>query len=138
MAGWRLGFALGNAELVRRIELLQDHLFAGVFRPVQEAGIAALTGPQDSVEARRATYERRRDRALAALKGVEARSEGTFFVWFRLPDGITVDRLLDEHRVAVAPGEGFGARGAGWARLSLAVTDEILDRGLERLTVAFA
>jgi aminotransferase len=59
-------------------------------------------------------------------------------VWFRLPDGITVDRLLDEHRVAVAPGEGFGARGAGWARLSLAVTDEILDRGLERLTVAFA
>ena len=138
MAGWRLGFALGNAELVRRIELLQDHVLAGIFRPVQEAGIAALTGPQDSVEARRATYEQRRDRALAALKGVEARSEGTFFVWLRLPDGITVDRLLAEHRVAVAPGEGFGARGAGWARLSLAVSDEILDRGLERLSAAFA
>jgi aminotransferase len=46
--------------------------------------------------------------------------------------------LLAEHRVAVAPGEGFGARGAGWARLSLAVTDEILDRGLERLSAAFA
>ena len=68
MAGWRLGFALGNAELVRRIELLQDHAFAGIFRPIQEAGIAALTGPQDSVEERRATYERRRDRALAALE----------------------------------------------------------------------
>src|SRR5438094_1925918 len=92
MAGWRLGFALGNAELVRRIELLQDHAFAGIFRPIQEAGIAALTGPQDSVEERRATYERRRDRVLAALEGIEARSEGTFFVWFRLPDGITVDR----------------------------------------------
>jgi L-glutamine---4-(methylsulfanyl)-2-oxobutanoate aminotransferase len=138
MAGWRLGFALGNAELVRRIELLQDHAFAGIFRPVQEAGIAALTGPQDSVETRRATYERRRDRALAALEGIEAYSEGTFFVWFRLPDGASVDRLLVEHRVAVAPGEGFGARGAGWARLSLATNDELLDRGLERLRAAFA
>jgi L-glutamine---4-(methylsulfanyl)-2-oxobutanoate aminotransferase len=133
MAGWRLGFALGNAELVRRIELIQDHAFAGIFRPIQEAGIAALTGPQDSVDERRATYERRRDRALAALEGIEAQSEGTFFVWFRLPEGVTVDQLLVEHRVAVAPGEGFGARGAGWARVSLAVSDEILDRGLERL-----
>jgi L-glutamine---4-(methylsulfanyl)-2-oxobutanoate aminotransferase len=137
MAGWRLGFALGNAELIRRIEDLQDHAFAGIFRPLQEAGIAALTGPQDSVEERRATYERRRDRALAALTGLEARSEGTFFVWFRLPDGVGVERLLSEHRVALAPGEGFGPRGAGWARLSLAVTDVTLDRGLERLRHAF-
>jgi L-glutamine---4-(methylsulfanyl)-2-oxobutanoate aminotransferase len=133
MAGWRLGFALGNAELVRRIETLQEHAFAGIFRPVQEAGIAALTGPQDSVEQRRATYERRRDRTLAALDGLEARSEGTFFVWFRLPDGVTAEQILTERRVALAPGEGFGARGAGWARLSLAVTDEVLELGLERL-----
>lgn len=136
MAGWRLGFALGNTELVRRIELLQDHAFAGIFRPVQEAGIAALTGPQDSVEERRATYERRRDRALAALGGLEAQSDGTFFVWFRLPEGVSVEQILVEHRVAVAPGEGFGARGTGWARLSLAVTDEVLDGGLERLQAA--
>ena len=133
MAGWRLGFAVGNAELVRRIEALQDHAFAGIFRPVQDAGIAALTGPQDSVEERRATYERRRDRALAALDGLDARSEGTFFVWFRLPAGVTVEHLLVEHRVALAPGEGFGARGAGWARLSLAVSDANLEVGLERL-----
>jgi aminotransferase len=133
MAGWRLGFALGNAELVRRIETLQDHAFAGIFRPVQEAGVAALTGPQDSVEARRAAYERRRDLAVDALRGIDARSEGTFFVWFRLPDGITAERLLLEQRVAVAPGEGFGRRGAGWARLSLAVSDATLELGLERL-----
>jgi L-glutamine---4-(methylsulfanyl)-2-oxobutanoate aminotransferase len=138
MAGWRLGFAVGNAELVRRIELLQDHAFAGIFRPIQEAGIAALTGPQDSVEERRATYERRRARVFAALGRSEARSEGTFFVWFRLPDGVTVEDLLLRHRVAVAPGEGFGARGAGWARLSLAVSDEILERGVERLRAAFS
>ena len=137
MAGWRLGFAVGSAELVSRIETLQDHAFAGIFRPVQEAGIAALTGPQESVEERRAAYERRRDRALAALDGLEAQSEGTFFVWFRLPDDVAVERLLLEHRVALAPGQGFGVRGAGWARLSLAVTDEALDLGLDRLRVAF-
>jgi aminotransferase len=137
MAGWRLGFVLGNAELIARIELLQDHVLAGVFVPMQQAAIAALEGPQHSVERRRAAYEERRDRALATLEGLSAQSEGTFFVWFRLPEGTTVERLLEEHRVALAPGEGFGAHGAGWARLSLAVLDETLDVGLERLARAF-
>jgi aminotransferase len=133
MAGWRLGFAVGNAEIVARIENLQNHQFAGIFMAMQAAGIAALTGPQDTVEQRRALYETRRDRTLAALAGQEARSEGTFFVWFRLPDGVTAEELLVEHRVAVAPGEGFGEQGRGWARLSLATSDDKLDLGLERL-----
>jgi L-glutamine---4-(methylsulfanyl)-2-oxobutanoate aminotransferase len=133
MAGWRLGFLIGNAELVARVNELQDHLFAGVFRPIQDAAIAALRGPQDSVEERRAAYERRRDHVLAALAKVEAQSEGTFYVWLRLPEGITVERLLVEQRVALADGEGFGARGAGWARLSVAVADDLLELGLERL-----
>jgi L-glutamine---4-(methylsulfanyl)-2-oxobutanoate aminotransferase len=136
MAGWRLGFVVGNAEIVDRINLLQDHARAGVFRAVQEAGIAALTGPQDSVEERRRRYEARRNRAVEALP-VRAVSEGTFYVWIELPRGTTPDVLLTDHRVAVAPGEGFGARGAGWARLSLAVSDETLDLGLERLRKAF-
>ena len=136
MAGWRLGFAVGNAELVARIEDLQAHQFAGIFMPVQAAGIAALTGPQESVEERRALYEARRDRAIEALRACEPRGEGTFFVWFRLPDGLTCERLLDENRVAVAPGEGFGERGRGWARLSLATADETLDAGIERLHAA--
>jgi L-glutamine---4-(methylsulfanyl)-2-oxobutanoate aminotransferase len=138
MAGWRLGFVLGNAEIVRRVDLLQNHLRAGIFMPLQHAAIAALAGPQDSVEARRVAYERRRDRAVAALARLEPRGEGSFFVWFRLPAGMTAERLLAEARVAVAPGEGFGERGAGWARLSLAVTDETLDAGLERLSSALA
>ena len=133
MAGWRLGFAVGNEEVVARIEDLQNHQFAGIFMPVQEAGIAALTGPQGSVEDRRALYEARRDRAVAALAGCNPRSEGTFFVWFALPHGLTPERLLEEHRVAVAPGEGFGERGFGWARLSLATPDDRLELGLERL-----
>jgi len=138
MAGWRLGFAVGNAEITRRIEDLQNHQFAGVFMPVQEAGIAALTGPQDSVEVRRATYERRRNRALEALSGRHARGEGTFFVWFKLPHGLTCEQLLEDHRVAVAPGEGFGDRGQGWARLSLATPDDKLDEGLARLGAALS
>jgi L-glutamine---4-(methylsulfanyl)-2-oxobutanoate aminotransferase len=133
MAGWRLGFAVGNAEIVARIENLQTHQFAGIFMAMQEAGVAALTGPQDTVAERRALYEARRDRALVALEGHDARSEGTFFVWFHLPDGLTAERLLEEQRVAVAPGEGFGDQGRGWARLSLAVADDKLDLGLERL-----
>ena len=136
MAGWRLGFAIGNAELVARIEDLQNHQFGGIFMPVQAAGIAALTGPQETVDERRALYEGRRDRVVAALSAVEARCEGTFFVWFRLPEGLTCERLLEEHRVAVAPGEGFGARGKGWARLSLATPDDRIDLGLERLAAA--
>ncbi len=141
MAGWRLGFVVGNAEIVGRIELLQDHVRAGVFRPVQEAGLAALEGPQDSVAERVRRYERRRDRVLEALAGTRAAlgpCEGTFYVWFELPEGVAADRLLADHAVAVAPGEGFGPRGTGWARISLAVSDELLERGLERLRAALS
>jgi len=135
MAGWRLGFVVGNPELVRRLELLNDHVRAGIFAPLQEAAIAALTGPQETVEERRALYQARRDRVVAALP--QARSEGTFFAWLRLPDGVTVERILDEARVALAPGEGFGPAGTGHARISLAVADEALDEGLARLRRAF-
>src|SRR5438045_2839448 len=126
MAGWRLGFVLGNAEIVERINLLNDHCRVGIFRPVQEAAIAALSGPQESVAERTATYQRRRDRVLEV---VDAICEGTFYVWVELPDSLTVERLLTEHRLALAPGEGFGPSGAGWARISLAVTDETLELG---------
>jgi aminotransferase len=136
MAGWRLGFVAGNAEIVARLDLLQDHARAGVFMPIQHAAIAALSGPQETVAERRALYEARRDRVLAALPG--ARCEGTFFVWWPLPDGVTPELLLAEHRVAVAPGEGFGPSGYGWARISLATADERLDAGLERLRAALS
>jgi len=136
MAGWRIGFVVGNAEIVERVRWLQEHVRAGIFVPLQRAAIAALTGPQDTVEERRALYEARRNRVVAALGSLEPRCEGTFFVWLRLPDGWTYERLLDEARVALAPGEGFGPSGAGRARLSLATPDEALDRGLERLHAA--
>jgi aminotransferase len=136
MAGWRLGFVVGNADVVARLNLLQEHNRSGIFVPLQRAAIAALAGPQETVEERRALYERRRDRVLAAIP--EARCEGTFFVWFPLPHGLTFERLLAQHRVALAPGEGFGERGRGFARLSLATSDDALDAGLERLRQAMA
>jgi aminotransferase len=141
MAGWRLGFVVGNAEIVERIDLLQDHARAGIFAAVQEAGIAALTGPQDSVDERRDAYQRRRDRVLDALAGTRVARpvcEGTFYLWIKLPEDVTLERLLEDYRVAVAPGEGFGPSGEGWARLSVAVTDEQLDQGLERLVPALS
>ena len=131
MAGWRLGFVVGNAEICSRLDLIGDHARAGIFSAVQAAGIAALTGPQDSVSDRVARYEARRDRVRELLPDLQC--EGSFYLWWELPDGLTVERLLTEFRFAVAPGEGFGGRGAGWARLSLAVSDETLELGLERL-----
>ncbi len=137
MAGWRIGFVVGNAEIVERVNLLNDHARVGIFEPLQRAAVAALEGPQDSVEERVAGYERRRDVLAAALPGPIA-SEGTFFVWVRLPDGLTAETLLEQHRVAVAPGAGFGPSGDGWARLSLAVEDATIELAAERLNHAFA
>jgi aminotransferase len=137
MAGWRIGFVVGNAEIVDRINQLNDHTRVGIFAPLQEAAIAALEGPQDSVEERRASYERRRDRLMAALPAPPV-CEGTFYVWLQLPAGLDLEQLLREQRVALAPGEGFGPSGEGWARISLAVSDDALQRGIERLAPALA
>jgi aminotransferase len=136
MAGWRLGYVLGNAEIVARMTWVQEHVRAGIFVALQRAAIAALRGPQDTVAERRQLYERRRDRVLDALGPLEPQCEGTFFVWLRLPPAISAETLLLEHRVAVAPGEGFGERGAGHIRISLATPDAALDEGLERLRQA--
>jgi len=137
MAGWRIGFVVGNAEIVERINLFNDHSRVGIFAPLQHAAVAALEGPQDSVAERVEAYERRRDVITAALPDAPV-CEGTFYMWVRLPEGLTTEDLLVEHRVAVAPGEGFGPSGAGWARLSVAVTDAEIEIGADRLHRAFA
>ena len=102
MAGWRLGFVLGNEELVARVTWLQEHVRAGIFVALQRAAIAALTGPQETVAERRALYEARRDRVVAALRALSPRCEGTFFVWLELPDGLVLR--------AAAPGGSGRAR----------------------------
>ncbi len=139
MAGWRVGFLLGRADIVARVQTLVDHTTAGVFTAVQHGLTAALTGPQDSVDAARAVYAARRDRLVGALRAAGtqiAAPEGSFYAWWRLPDGLDAAALLHGHRVAVAPGAGFGSRGRGWARLSLATADGVLDEGVRRLVAA--
>jgi aminotransferase len=134
MAGWRVGFAVGNAEVVGRIRMLLDHLHAGVPVALQLGLVAALSGDQGHVAERFEVYRRRRDVLVQGL-GLTP-PEGTFYAWWRLPDGLTTERLLEQARVAVAPGEGFGSRGAGYARLSLAVDDDDLAEGVARLAGA--
>ena len=131
MAGWRVGFAVGNAEVVGRIRLLLDHLAAGVPVALQLGLVAALSGDQGHVRERFEVYRRRRDVLVQGL-GLQP-PEGTFYAWWRLPDGLTAERLLTEQRVAVAPGRGLRRARRGYARLSLAVDDADLDEGVARL-----
>jgi aminotransferase len=141
MAGWRIGFAVGAAEIVGRIKLLVDHATAGVFTGIQRGLAVALRGDQADVDERREVYRRRRDALVSTLRAAGAEidaPEGTFYAWWRPPEGLTAERLLREHRIGVAPGEGFGARGAGWVRLSYALADEDLAEGAGRLAAAVA
>jgi L-glutamine---4-(methylsulfanyl)-2-oxobutanoate aminotransferase len=134
MAGWRVGFVVGNAEVVGRVRQLVDHLTAGVPVALQHGLVAALSGDQSHVDERFEVYRRRRELLISRLD-VPA-PEGTFYAWWPLPDGLTAESLLADQRVAVAPGEGFGARGAGHVRLSLALADADLDEGVTRLAAA--
>jgi L-glutamine---4-(methylsulfanyl)-2-oxobutanoate aminotransferase len=141
MAGWRVGFAVGCAEIVGRINSLIDHATAGVFTALQRGLEAALLSDQADVDVRRDIYSARRDRLVAGLRSAGAEidaPEGTFYAWWRPPQGLTAERLLRDHRVAVAPGEGFGDRGRGWVRLSLAVPETDVEAGTERLAAALA
>jgi L-glutamine---4-(methylsulfanyl)-2-oxobutanoate aminotransferase len=140
MAGWRVGFALGNREVIRLINLLQDHYFCSLFGGIQVAAATALTGPQDSVIALNALYESRRNALYQALKGIgwQARpSEGSFFAWLPVPKNHTstslADLLLQEAKVVVAPGIGFGTHGEGYVRLGLLTSEERLEEAVQRI-----
>lgn len=141
MAGWRVGLAVGSPTLIARLQTLLDHATAGVWTGIQRGLIAALRSDQADVAQRRAVYERRRDLvvgALAAAGAPTAPARGSFFLWWKLPDGITPQGLIAQQRIGVAPGEGFGVTGAGWARLSLALPDGTLAEAASRLSSALA
>ena len=138
MAGWRIGFVLGNAEIVERINLIERPRARRDLRAAPARRDRRARGPagQRRGAARRptsagATSSPRRCRSRRSARARSTSGSGC-------PRGLTPERLLEEHRVAIAPGEGFGPSGAGWARLSLAVTDEALERGLERLAPVLA
>jgi len=140
MAGWRVGFAIGNAEIVRLINLIQDHYYCSLFGGIQEAAATALTGSQDCVRQLVATYEGRRNAFYAALAkfGWEAKpSAGSFFTWLPVPKGYSsasfADLLLQKADVVVAPGIGFGQHGEGFVRVGLLAPESRLEEAASRI-----
>lgn len=140
MAGWRFGFAVGNASIISAFKKLHTHSYSTVYGAVQDAAIAALTQPDDRVQQLAAIYHQRRERVLARLAtmGWPAHAQqGTFFLWLRVPSGTTGEqfaaRLLQEAHVLVAPGSGFGQGGRDYIRISLTVDETALFTALARI-----
>ena len=140
MTGWRIGMAVGNAEIIDALMRVKSNLDSGIPQAIQRMAITALDGPQDCIEEHNRVYQRRRDRLVAALRGLGLRVNppmASLYVWARIPDGTTsteyATRLLDEAGVVVTPGVGYGPSGEGYVRLSLTLPDERLEEGVRRL-----
>lgn len=146
MTGLRVAYVSGPLAVIETLTKMQEALIACVNGPAQKAALAALEGPQDFVAEMRQTYQRRRDRAVAAAEELglpHHRPDGAFYLWLPLGDRIGdpmefCRRLVVEHGVAVAPGSTFGAGGAGAVRVSLAAAEEDIVAGLERLASALS
>lgn len=140
MAGWRVGFAVGNKEVIAGLNLLQDHLYCSIFPAIQVAAAHALTGPQDCVEEQLAIYEARREALIQACSKVGwsvTAPAGSFFAWLKVPEGYTSEAfanlLLEQASVAVSAGNGFGLHGEGYVRVGLLVSPERLVEAVERI-----
>lgn len=139
LAGARIGFALGNRNLIAKLKALKSNLDYGMFLPVQKAAVAALTGPQDCVASTRLAYQRRRDVLVDGLNSIGwkvDKPKATMFVWAKIPapytnsEKFTMD-LLKRAGVLVTPGSAFGPSGEGYVRIAL-VQDEDEMRGCVR------
>ncbi|MFF6017225.1 pyridoxal phosphate-dependent aminotransferase [Lysinibacillus fusiformis] len=140
MAGWRIGFAVGNADLIAAINLIQDHLFCSQFPAIQHAAAIALTSSQECADELRATYERRRNVLIEEAHRIGwqvTAPRGSFFAWLPVPLGFTseqfADILLDKADIAVAAGNGFGQYGEGYVRIGLLVSEERLQEAMHRI-----
>lgn len=136
LAGARIGFALGNREIISKLKSLKSNIDYGMFLPIQKAAIAALNGPQDCVEETRRAYGLRRDvlvDGLNALGWKMKKPEATMFVWAKIPDKFEssvkfTEELLEKSGVLVTPGSAFGESGEGHVRLALVQdTDTLLE-----------
>jgi LL-diaminopimelate aminotransferase len=140
MTGWRVGWAVGNADAIRALATLKTNLDSGIFNAVQRAAIAALTGSQDHLRPLLDAYRRRRDLFVSALNdlGWDLKPPlGSFYVWFPTRDGTSsagfADLLLDRAGVVVAPGTGYGAGGEGYVRASMTIADDRLEEAVARI-----
>lgn len=144
LSGARIGFALGNADMVARLATLKSHIDYGIFVPLQRLAIAALEGEQDEVYATRDAYARRRDLFLGALSKsgwVIEPPQATMFVWARLPGKHTDAaafclEMLERSGVVIVPGDAFGPMGAGHVRMALVQSEETLLKAAQMMAAS--
>ena len=147
MPGWRVGFAVGNKNLIQALTKIKSYLDYGAFTPVQVASIAALNGSQDCVRDIRSIYMKRRDILVEGFRrvGWEMDSpKATMFVWAKLPDRFLKvgslefsKRLLKYGKVAVAPGIGFGENGEGFVRIGLVENEYRIRQAIKNVKLFF-
>jgi alanine-synthesizing transaminase len=144
MAGWRLGFCAGNAEMVRALATIKGYYDYGVFQPIQIAGILALRHCEDLVDRQAAEYQLRRDvlvEGLCRIGWEVEKPRASMFVWAQYPEEWrqqmgSIDfamKLLEEAEVAVSPGRGFGEAGEGYLRLALVENEHRLRQAVRQI-----
>jgi alanine-synthesizing transaminase len=143
MAGFRVGFALGNERLIAALARVKSYLDYGAYTPVQVAAAAALNGPQDCVEEMRNTYRARRDVLLdsfAKAGWTLPKPSASMFIWAPLPEKFAhlgsvefAKRLMEGAEIAVAPGAGFGEYGDGFVRIALVENEQRIRQAARNL-----
>ena len=140
MTGWRLGMAVGNADMISSLMVLKSNLDSGVPQAIQLMGIEAMRGPLDSVEERNAVYQGRRDRIVSVLQEIGLHVDlpkASLYIWAQVPKGYTsaqfAEKLLEERDIVVTAGTGYGTYGEGYVRLSITISDADLEKALDRL-----
>jgi alanine-synthesizing transaminase len=144
MAGWRVGFAVGNAEMLRALTTIKGYYDYGMFQPIQIAAIMALRHTDAAVESQAAIYQRRRDvlcEGLERLGWPIERPKASMFLWTKIPEPWTsqmnsIDfamKLLKEGDVVVSPGAGFGPAGEGFLRLALVENENRLRQAVRQI-----
>ncbi len=140
MTGWRLGFAVGQADIIEGLGNIKSNIDSGVFNAIQYAGIAALDSDQSAVVQNCRILQERRDILVAGLKklGYQVTApKATFYVWLPTPTGLSsaqfTSLLLEQAGIVTTPGNGFGTPGEGYVRLALTVPAARLEEALTRL-----
>ena len=140
MTGWRVGFAVGNREILEPLWRLKTNLDSGMFEALQRTAAFVLNGPLDFLDEMRALYTKRRDTLADALTsiGVEVpKLKGTIYMWIPVPQGYTSEgfatHVLEKAGVVVTPGNGYGPAGEGFVRISLTAPDERIQEAVARI-----
>jgi len=133
MAGWRVGFAVGNKDIIEKLAQIKSYIDYGVFEAIQYACIEALNGPWDEVEKTVGTYTKRRDIFIKTLNnyGIYPRvPKATMYVWMKVPSKYTsqefANKLLEERSIVVSSGDSFGKHGEGFIRIALVAPEDLV------------